>query len=149
MNPAPFVDDVAQSGRAFDTLLDRRTRRRLLTGGAAVMAGLFGRPPKARADVPFSPTRWLVHRITMGWTPEEQALADSLGYQGYLEHHLNYTAIDDSAIDARVAAYSTIAMQPYQLVPSTISNSQCINELIETTVLRSVFSKRQLFQRIV
>jgi uncharacterized protein (DUF1800 family) len=90
-----------------------------------------------------------VYRITMGWTPEEQALADSLGYQGYLEHHLNYTAINDSAIDDRVATYSTIGMQPYQLVPSTISNSQCINELIETTILRSVFSKRQLFQRMV
>ena len=45
----------------------------------------------------------LVRRITLGLTPSELSLANSLGYQGYLEYHLNYTAIDDSALNSRLA----------------------------------------------
>ncbi len=151
MVPAPPSTSAAAGVRTpHATHSNRRRTRRDLIAAASLLGSWLSRPRHARADVPFSPTRWLVHRITMGWTPEEQSLADSLGYQGYLEYHLNYTAIDDSLIENRIAAnYSSIAMQPYELVSTTLTNNQVINELIEATILRSVFSKRQLFQRMV
>ncbi len=97
--------------------------------------------------MPQSDTQWLVNRITFGSTAEELALAESLGYEGYLEHHLDYTAIDDSALDARLAAYPTLTMEPWELVP--VPAGEARNALIEACVLRSVFSKRQLFERMV
>ena len=93
------------------------SRRRLLLAGAIAAAW---RAARARADdVPFSPTRWLAQRITFGLTQEELTLADSLGADGYLEYHLNHTTIDDSALDQRLTAYTTLTMQPYQLAPLT------------------------------
>src|SRR5262245_12959832 len=88
--PGCAHDRALPTGRGLQQRRSR-TRRDLLIGASA-LASWLSRPSPVRADVPFSPTRWLVHRLTMGWTPEEQSLADSLGYQGYLEYHLNYTA---------------------------------------------------------
>ncbi len=117
-------------------------RRRLLLGGLAAMWASAGR---ADPIVP-SPTRWLVHRITMGLTSEELALADSLGFTGYLEYHLNYGAINDSAMDTQLAGYTTLNMQPYELVPLTGGSVR--NDLIDAAILRAVFSKRQLLERM-
>lgn len=83
----------------------------------------------------------------MGWTEEEQLLADSLGYHGYLEHHLNPSAINDSACDARIAVYNRLSWSSKGLHDSLpqITNHQTI----ESTVVRSVYSKRQLMERMV
>lgn len=146
MDSRTLVDGVAQD-QPTDVRLRRRRSRRDLLSAASILGSWLARPSAARADAPFSATHWLVNRLTMGWTPEEQALADSLGYANYLEYHLNYTAIDDSAIDARIATYTTLSMQPYQLIG--LSTSQLQTELTEAAILRSVFSKRQLYQRMV
>src|SRR5438128_1739826 len=46
----------------------------------------------------------LVRRITMGVTLNELNEVNRLGYQEYLNRQLNYTEIDDSAVDDAVAA---------------------------------------------
>jgi hypothetical protein len=105
-------------------------------------------PTDVAADVdPGGLISKLARRITMGPTPTDLAQASSLGYGGYLEYHLNPGAIDDSALDARLATLTTLTMQPYQLYALTAS--QVINELTEAVILRSVLSKRQLFERVV
>jgi uncharacterized protein (DUF1800 family) len=134
--------------------------RRALFKSAAAVAAFWGtteaalarrgggEPPDVSADAdPGSLTAKLVRRITLGLTTAELTSAASLGYSGYLENQLNYTAIDDSAADAAIAGLTTLSMQPYQLYPLTAA--QIINELTEGTLRRSVLSRRQLYQRMV
>jgi hypothetical protein len=47
----------------------------------------------------------LVRRITMGATSADLNDVNRLGYQEYLNRQLNYTQIDDSAVDAFVASH--------------------------------------------
>jgi len=131
------------------------SRRGLLTGVGAVAAvwaasrRATAQPPvEAAADVdPGSLLTKLVRRVTYGTNPAELALAASLGYHGYLEYQLNYAAIDDSACDARLTNLTTLTMtqqQQYAVASSILSN-----ELTEATILRAVFSQRQLYERMV
>lgn len=89
----------------------------------------------------------LVDRVTFGATQEELALAQSLGYHGYIEYHLAHLAIDDSACDAATAHLTTLNQAYLQLITQT--NGFVRNELIENVIIRSVASKRQLFERMV
>jgi len=91
----------------------------------------------------------LVKRITFGFTKSEYQFARSRGYSGYLEHQLNHLAIDDSALDARLAGleFPTLTMTPEQLGLANGSDVQ--NQLVRARILRAVFSKRQLFERVV
>src|SRR5881394_712641 len=93
----------------------RLSRRAILTGAAI---GAFWGASKAKAgpndnpaDVdPNSLVAKLVNRITCGFTQTELARANSMGYSAYLEYQLNYTAIDDSAMDTRLASLRTLTM---------------------------------------
>jgi Protein of unknown function (DUF1800) len=134
------LDDVADLARSDDTW----SRRRWLLGGAAL--ALLGEAP-SQAAPPVGSTRWLINRITMGWTPEEQLLADTLGYHGYLEYHLNHTAIDDSAMNQRLAPYTLLNAPPYYL--KGFNASIVTNQLCQATFIRATYSKRQLFERMV
>jgi uncharacterized protein (DUF1800 family) len=130
--------------------------RRALFGGAAAVAAAWrasadddpARTVRTRADAdPASLVERLVDRITFGTTTEEIALARSLGYNAYLEHHLDHLAIDDSTLDAMLAPLTTLSMPYSSLAP--LAESQTRNELIGAAILRATFSKRQLFERMV
>ncbi len=151
----PFTSrrgDESPGGRAV-------SRRRLLRSAAGLAAfwGVVGAesararatpPTDVSADVdPSSLLNKLVRRVTMGFTQAEQSLANSMGYQAYLEYHLNYTAIDDSALNAQLAALTTLTMTPSQLY--LLTAGQVISELTEAVIRRGVFSNRQLFERVV
>jgi hypothetical protein len=138
---------------------DRASRRELFRSlsTAAGLAAFWGATtpraarassPEVSADVdPGALVAKLVRRITMGYSEAEVALASQMGYDGYLEYHLNPAAIDDSVLEAQLVPLTTLTMTPEQLYaanPGTI-----INELIEQVIRRAVFSKRQLFERMV
>ncbi len=91
----------------------------------------------------------LVNRATMGFTRSELDLANVLGSRGYIDHHLDYLAIDDSALNAILAggAYPTLTMTPQQL--SQANSNDVINQLIRARIVRAALSKRQLFERMV
>jgi hypothetical protein len=125
---------------------DILSRRNLLMGGSALAAFLNSRET-AKAAPPSSSTRFLVDRLTYGWTQAEQLLADQLGYQGYLEYQLNYKAIDDTEIDQRLAPYYFFTWAPFSLMTFNLC-SYIVHQLVEGNFLRAVFSKRQLFQRM-
>jgi len=134
-------------------------RRELFSLGGVLSAAIaaagasraHAAPPDDFADVdPSSLLIKLVRRLTMGITAEELALANSLGYEGYLEYHLNHTAIDDSVLQTRLAdqtRYSTLTMTYQQML--AVTGGQCATECTEAAILRGVFSKRQLFERMV
>lgn len=117
------------------------TRRGLL----AAIAGGPGPPVR-----PKDPVLTLVHRITQGFNQAEYEHAKSLGYEGYLEEQLNHLSIDDSALDARLAGFTTLNMSPKEIVDNfPIDITLPYYEIKGAAVLRSVFSKRQLFERMV
>jgi uncharacterized protein (DUF1800 family) len=131
--------------------------RRQLLGrvmGAAAMAGLMRSAAasdpvtRVRGDVdPTALLEKLVDRITFGATPEELALARTLGYFGYIEYHLDHLAINDAAADAKIAPLLTLT-QPYSTLTPQAAQF-VINELVEAAIYRAIYSKRQLFERVV
>jgi len=89
----------------------------------------------------------LLRRITNGLTQEDVATIASAGYQGYLEWQLNPEAINDVDSDTRLGAYTYLNTPTPQLyaLDSTIVQTQ----VVESTILRAIYSKRQLFERMV
>ena len=93
-------------------------------------------------------TSRLVRRVTLGVTPEEVARAQQLGWQGYLNYQLNYTRINDDDVEATIA-------QQWPLMSQTSTDlfsadaGQVQKQLRESTLYRSAFSRRQLYQRMV
>lgn len=145
---------VAECGENFNPRSTGvRGRRALFTALATVAATTWRKSAMAEPlDVPYdadpqSLVPKLVRRITMGITPTELALAESLGYSGYLEYQLNYTAIDDSAVQASLAALTTLTNTFVEL--EALPQNQIGNELIEAAMRRAIFGKRQLFERMV
>ncbi len=97
------------------------------------------------------PTLRLVRRVTMGLTTAEAQRAASLGYDGYLEYQLNADGIDDSTVEGYVGTnYPTLSMSPHDLRAAySTTNSLVSNPLFEATLFRSMYSQRQLLQRMV
>ena len=112
--------------------------------------------PSASADVdPGALGPRLVGRITFGTTGEELGLFNALGFAEYLEYHLNHLAIPDTYVEDRFAgrvagipALQTLSMSGEQLYALNNFTFQ-YNELVEAVLLRAVYSKRQLFERMV
>lgn len=135
----------------------RELLRWLRSPGAAAAAAFWGvsaaNTPARAADVsadidPNALVTRLVKRITMGINPSEIALANSLGYTAYLEHHLNHTAISDTALQTRIAPLSTLPMTYQQML--VLNNPGLVaNELTEALIVRAQLSNRQLFERMV
>ncbi len=155
------AEGVAQGdGSARD--VERRQsgdRRAFLAGAVGMAAAGLGVRRRAYAAPPVSAdvdkgallTR-LSRRITFHPTPEELTLAAQLGYEGYLEHHLNPSAIDDSAALALLAPYATLTMTPPEIYTNDAdrpTTTVCVTDLSEAQLIRAIFSKRQLFERIV
>ncbi|CAG1000627.1 hypothetical protein PHYC_02852 [Phycisphaerales bacterium] len=130
---------------------DGMSRRTLLSGLALLgAAGTRARavPPQAPAEVdPSSLLNKLVRRTTMGLNEYELSQVRSRGYNGYLDYQLNPAAINDSALDVRLQSYSTLTMNYQQLlgVPVELVRNQCV----EAAILRAVFSRKQLLERMV
>ncbi|GMU32742.1 MAG: hypothetical protein AMXMBFR20_06140 [Planctomycetia bacterium] len=122
------------------------SRRALLFGGLSSLAAMS--PSRTQAAPRPDAGRFLIDRLTFGWTQQEQLLADTLGYHGYLEYQLNPSSIDDSATDARIAPYYFLNYDPASL-KGFQSPVYIMHQCIESTVVRSVYSKRQLFEKMV
>src|SRR5437899_2916937 len=89
----------------------------------------------------------LVRRVTMGITPGELARANSLGWNGYINYQLNYTRIDDSAVESTIAQRYPLMSQSSATL-ATADAGQVFNQLRESTIYRAAFSPRQLHQRL-
>jgi len=132
------------------------------TAAAAFTSRAFASPPhththvggahaRARASAAGDLLR-LVNRITQGYTATEFAHAQHLGYHDYLEEQLHPEAIDDAATLALLAAYPTLTMTSKQLYDTYTVNNQSFvigAELKSAAIVRAVFSKRQLLERMV
>jgi len=96
--------------------------------------------------------RALVNRVTCGFSLEEFELAQSLGHEGYVEHHLDHLAIDDSATDALLAPLDTLPMSSPQMIDAGYTAGAVATpfyQLKQATLIRAITSKRQLYERTV
>lgn len=92
--------------------------------------------------------RRVVDRLTYGFTRYEMDLLRYKGLEGYIRYHLNPAGIDDSALDAYIAAnYPALVMTPQVL--STQQSGDLFNQMVRSRLMRAVFSRRQLFERLV
>ena len=142
------------------------SRRQFLgTGGAALIAAhAYARPAATRRAVigkatprtvagnsSFDPSLLrLLDRTSFGFTREAYAEAEAMGFADFVEFQLDYPNIDDSNLDARLAAYDTLTMNAEQIYV-TYQEMQAVPvlQLMEATTLRAALSKRQLFERMV
>jgi uncharacterized protein (DUF1800 family) len=107
---------------------------------AAAPAGAAGLPPPA-------PTVYLVNRLTFGHQAADLARAAQLGWDGFIEEQLNPEQIDDSALDAALGAFPTLFMRPDRLL--SMDKQAVAGELVAATILRAIYSRRQLFELMV
>jgi hypothetical protein len=129
----------------------RRSRRALLGLGALGAAAqaeaqVRGTRPTRPTTVPTGEMR-LLKRVTHGVTANDIAWIRSLGYHGYLEWQLNYDVLGDPDAEARVAPLQTITFAPFSLYQA--DSAQVQRELAEATIIREIYSNRQLFERTV
>jgi uncharacterized protein (DUF1800 family) len=157
IQPTPAVEEPAQPS----TPPPSSSRRRMIAMGAALAGALFA-PQDAAGQRVIRPTTFkprvapatgdsllrLVRRITNGVTPDELNTARSMGFNRYLEFQLNYTAIDDSAVEAFVQAnYPQVLQEGTQLYTQDRALVESI--FTEATIYRGAFSRRQLYERMV
>ena len=93
-------------------------------------------------------TSRLVRRVTLGVTPADVAKATQLGWQGYLNYQLNYTRINDDAVEAAIAQKWPLMSQTSDALFDADAG-QVQTQLRESTIYRAAFSQRQLYQRMV
>jgi len=162
----PVREDSASSTASAVELEGTGSRRGLLASGigmAAVLAG-FARRSAAQGAQPAGPharaarslagvPRFLVDRITNGWSPATIEHAEALGYAAYLEEQLNPDAIaEDANLLAALAALPTLTLTSKQLYDQYVAVNQTavvVNELKTATILRGMYSTGQLRERMV
>lgn len=93
--------------------------------------------------------RLIIDRTTFGFTGYELSLLTAMGVRDYLNYHLTPQKIDDSSTESYLAAnYPTLLMTP-QVLSQQASISDIQNQLIRAKLMRAIFSRRQLFERVV
>lgn len=128
-----------------------RSRRDALLGLTSV-SGLMAMANAEAQTSSSSPTRTpetqLIRRTTYGATPADLALVTQLGFNQYLEKQLTMTDAEDSVCETFVKnKWPAVFMKAKQL--STLSDGWIIEEgFKDATIYRSIFSKRQLYQRM-
>ena len=155
-----------------DVLVAPRSRRALFAAGAVAVAATM-LPARARAqgirrpkpaappvtpnipdETPVAPVEWasdttrLLRRISYGVTPADLLAARRYGFRGFMERQLDHTHVDDSAVDAFVAAkYPLLSLTTTELFAANADTVR--QQLQQMTLYRAAFSNRQLYERTV
>ncbi len=142
------------------------SRRGMMRGGTPLSRIDFSRalsgPGQGAAFPPLPPgggipptsydrlLRSLIGHATMGFSIPSYLEAKAMGYDAWLEWQLDYENIDDSAVDQALGNYPTLTMTnpdlytQYEFDPNAV-----IFELQEALLLRAIYSRKQLYERMV
>ncbi len=153
-----------RSSRRSFVFLGALAASALLPGAAKAQAKTRKRPVAEPVDSEFPTVRqnesvaafaeWettlgrLVRRASYGATAAEVAKAKQLGFQGYINYQLNYTRIDDTAVETFVAQRWPLLSQTSDALFSADAGT-VRSQLQEATIYRAAFSERQLYHRMV
>jgi len=96
-----------------------------------------------------------LNRVSFGPRVEERARFVEMGLQAWIEEQLDFESINDFACDLRLSAFDTLSMDANEL--EGISNQlfdgydreSVPNELRQATLIRQLYSKRQLYEVMV
>ncbi|HAV75840.1 MAG TPA: hypothetical protein DCX53_00645 [Anaerolineae bacterium] len=96
-----------------------------------------------------------LNRITFGPRVEERARFSEIGLQAYIEEQLDFESMDDFACDLQLSSFNTLDMDANGL--EGISNAlfenydreKVPNELRQATLIRQLYSRRQLYEVMV
>jgi hypothetical protein len=82
--------------------------------------------PTAESTSPLTPDQRALHalnRLTFGPRPGDMATAEAVGLDKWIDGQLNPETIDDSALEARLAAYPAMRLSQHDLVERFPSNA--------------------------
>src|SRR5205085_8472703 len=149
-------DRQGRQGRQGQDRQGRQEMTRRALAGAAVATVANAAAAAAQVRQPTAPSRplpvpkaelTLARRVTYGLTPDDVSQVFGYGFAGYLNWQLAPATIDDAGCDARLAPYTTLGMPTAQLY--ALDSNVVTREVIESSILRSIYSRRQLFERMV
>jgi hypothetical protein len=116
-------------------------------------SGDDSQPPAPEKPVipPASPEYTALKRTSFGPHRDELQSIGVLGISAYLEHQLDYQAIDDSPLEAEITASFPLTLQsPGQLITGFPDNIYTVaTQMIAAAQYRQMFSRRQLFELMV
>ena len=96
-----------------------------------------------------------LNRLTFGPRVEERARFVEIGLQNYIEEQLDFNSINDLSCNLQLSTFNTLSMQANEL--EGISNQlfdgydrySIPNELRQATLIRQIYSRRQLYEIMV
>jgi hypothetical protein len=96
-----------------------------------------------------------LNRFSFGARVEERARFVEIGLKNYIEEQLDFESINDLACDLRLSTFDTLKLEANEL--EGISNQlfdgydreSIPNELRQATLMRQIYSKRQLYEVMV
>jgi uncharacterized protein (DUF1800 family) len=89
-----------------------------------------------------------LRRISFGPTPDDVARAHEIGIDNFIDEQLAPEKLDDSYADGLVAGFSALSVDPADLLGNQ-QQYQTLNELTAATLLRGLYSRRQLYEMMV
>jgi uncharacterized protein (DUF1800 family) len=121
-----------------------------LVGATKWSSGLIGVLAAPEADA-LDPIWHALNRITYAPLPGQVAAVKQMSLQAYIEQQLTPNKIDDSAVEAMLGNYASLSMTVPELVGQFINKQQYQTalELDAATVIRAIYSPRQLLEVIV
>lgn len=93
------------------------------------------------------PVLHLLNRITWGPRPDELERAQAIGFEAYLDEQLSPDTLDDSEMETRLASLPALNMDRRTVY--RLEEHRVYMALVEGMILRAVYSKRQLLERMV
>lgn len=103
----------------------------------------------AASAIAMTPLLHLLNRITWGPRPADVEHAEAIGYEALLEEQLRPELLDDSAAEALLAQQPILAMDRHTLYSLPNADYRAYKALVQGMVLRAVYSRRQLLERMV
>ena len=96
-----------------------------------------------------NPTAHLLNRAGFGPRPGQIALVEQIGRAQWIEQQLAYETIPDEAVALRLRRFDTLSLLAADMHSFGWDKSYIAGELSVMTLLRAVYSERQLFEAMI
>lgn len=109
-----------------------------------------GPTPRTGQQTATDPALHVAQRLTYGATPALLAQIEARGPDAFIEEQLDPAAIDDPQVDALRAEFETLHLSSQEIFQNYRQmGGVVVGELTAATILRGVYSQRQLYELVV
>ena len=143
------------SRRDFLKLSALVTASAALSSCAPIYRRLAGGLPTAPWTTLDAQDFFALNRLTFGPRVEERARFAEIGLHAFVEEQLDFESIDDFSSDLRLSTFDTLNMDANEIEGVTnqlfdgYDREHPASELRQATLLRQIYSKRQLYELMV